>query len=258
MCAPIISFTFDREYKMDASITIDNFKGFDFIRNFFPLPSNSAAETPFLETIQSRRSVHAFKNRPVPRKILEKIVHAIAFAPPGFPPLRSELAVVEDRNVIRRALPEMVKVYDGLIRAMGNPLTRHFIRRAIGAAEFNQLEKHVAPLMNCRLPKLKRGIADAITRNAPAMIIFHAPQAAETCERDTQIALTFGLLIAHEFGLGATAADLIPPAIEHSISLRRLFSIPEKNVIVASMILGYPKAPYRSVIKVDFGRTACP
>jgi len=43
--------------------------------------------------------------------------------------------------------------------------------------------------------------------------------------------------------------DLIPPAIQNSSYLRRLFSIPEGNVVVASLILGYPRYRYQWGIK---------
>ena len=230
------------------AITVE---GLDYLRDFFPLPSDGTVETPFLKMIQTRRSIRVFKDTPVPRKVLEKVVQAIAFAPPGFPPLKTELVVVEDRGVIRRALPEIITFYDKLITAMRNPIARFFIRRNAGPSTFTTLENHVVPLMKSRLSDLKGGVNDTITRNAQAMLLFHAARNAENYETDIHIALTYGLLIAHELGLGATAIDLIPPAIEHSPALRRLFSIPDGNVVVSSMVLGYPRYRYQRSIKRD-------
>jgi nitroreductase len=103
--------------------------------------------------------------------------------------------------------------------------------------------------MESRLPELKQGAEDTITRYAPAMIIFHAHRDAENYETDINIALTYGFLAAHALGLGGTAIDLIPPAIQNSPELRKLFSIPDNNVPVAAMILGYPKYRYQRGIK---------
>jgi nitroreductase len=228
------------------SIIVD---GLDYSRDFFALPAGSVTEMPFLELIKTRRAVRVFKEPPVPRKLLEKVVQAIAFAPPGFTPIKTEVVVVQDKSVIRQALPEMVKVYDGLIRAMSNPVARHFVRRKVGEAKFKTLVQHVVPLMKSRLPELRQGTEDTITRYAPAMIIFHAHRDAENYEGDIHIALTYGFLAAHALGLGGTAIDLIPPAIQNSPALRKLFSIPENNVVVASMILGYPKYRYQRSIK---------
>jgi nitroreductase/NAD-dependent dihydropyrimidine dehydrogenase PreA subunit len=228
------------------SIVVD---GLAYSRDFFSMPEGHVAEMPFLEMIKTRRAVRNFKDQPVPKELLEKVVQAITFAPPGFTPIKTEIVVVQDTSVIRKALPEMIKVYDDLMKAMRNPVARFFIRRKVGGAKFKTLEHHVVPLMDSRLPELKQGVEDTITRYAPAMIVFHAHRDAENYETDVHIALTYGFLAAHALGLGATPIDLIPPAIQNSPELRKLFSIPDSNVVVASMILGYPKYRYQRGIK---------
>ncbi len=223
--------------------------GLAYSRDFFPLPAGPVAEMPFLEMIRTRRAIRVFKQQPVPKELLAKVVQAISFAPPGFPPIRTEVIVVQDTAVIRQALPEMIKVYDSLMGLMSHPMGRFFVRRRIGEAKFKTLAQHVVPLMKSRLPELKQGSEDTITRYAPAMIVFHARRDAENYEEDIYIALTYGFLAAHALGLGATAIDLIAPAIQNSRALRKLFSIPDSNVVVASMILGYPKYRYQRGIK---------
>jgi len=99
------------------SIVVD---GLAYSQDFFALPAGPVAELPFLEMIKTRRAIRVFKEQPVPRELLEKVVQAITFAPPGFIPIKTEVVVVQDTAVIRQALPEMIKVYDGLIGAMSN------------------------------------------------------------------------------------------------------------------------------------------
>jgi len=223
--------------------------GLAYERDFFALPKGSADEMPFLEMIKTRRAIRVFKNRPVPRELLEKVVEAITFAPPGFTPLKTELTVVQDTAVIRQAFPEMINVYDGLVKAMDNPIARFVVRRKVGAATFNTLKRHIVPLMKSRLPELKQGTEDTLTRYAPAMIIFHAHRDAENYEEDIHIALTYGFLAAHALGLGGSAMSIIPPPIQRSPRLRKLFLIPDTNVVVGSIILGYPKYRYQRGIK---------
>ena len=223
--------------------------GLVYERDFFALPKGSAEDMPFLEMIKTRRAIRVFKNQPVPKELLKKVVEAITFAPPGFPPLKTELTVVQDTAVIRQALPEMIKVYDGLVKAMNNPMARFIVRCKVGATTFNTLKRHIVPLMRSRLPELKQGTEDTITRYAPAMIIFHAHRDADNYEEDIHIALTYGFLAAHALGLGGSAMSIIPPPIQHSPVLRKLFSIPDTNVVVGSMIIGYPKYRYQRGIK---------
>ena len=143
----------------------------------------------------------------------------------------------------------MIRVYDELLEAMNNPLARFFIRQKVGPAKYKTLKNHVVPLMKSRLPELKLGKEDTITRNAPAMILFHADRNAENHETDIHIALTYGFLAAHALGLGGSAMDLIPPAVQNNQELKRMLSIPVGNHVVASMILGYPKYRYQRGIK---------
>jgi ferredoxin len=220
-----------------------------YSRDFVPLPDQPATGAPFFEMITTRRAIRNFRDQPVPRELLEEVVQAISFAPPSFTPVETEIVVVQDTTVIRRALPEMIRVYDSLLKAMRHPVARLFIRRKVGRAKFKTLERHVVPLMNSRLPELKQGAEDTITRHAPAMVLYHAHRDAENYEADLYIALTYGFLAAHAAGLGGTAIDLIPPAIEASSELRELFSIPEENVVVAALILGYPRYRYQRGIK---------
>jgi nitroreductase len=154
--------------------------------------------------ITTRRAIRNFRDQPVPRELLEKVVEAISFAPPSFTPVKTEIVVVQDTAVIRRALPEMIRIYDGLLKAMSHPVARLFVRRKVGSAKCKMLETHVIPLMNSRLPELKRGVEDTITRDAPAMILFYAQRDAENPNADIHIALTYGLLVPHAIGLGGT------------------------------------------------------
>jgi len=188
--------------------------------------------------------------------LLEKIVQAMTFAPPSFTPIKTEIVVVQDTQVIRQALPYMIQVYDGLVTRMRQPIARYFIQRKVGKAKFKTIENHMVPLMKSRLPELKLGVEDTITRSAPAMILFHADRNAENYETDICIALTYGFLAAHALGLGGSAMDLIPPAIQNNQELRKMFSIPDNNNVVASMILGYPKYRYQRGIKRELKSVA--
>jgi nitroreductase len=227
-------------------------EGLSYEKDFFKLPTGHATDMSFQDMIKTRRAIRAYKEKPVPKELLEKIVEAISFAPPSFTPLKTEIVVVHDTAVMRKSLPEMIKVYDGLLKVMRNPIGRLIIRRKNGTEKFKVLEHHVVPLMKSRLPELKRGEEDTITRYASAMIIFHAHRDAENYETDINIAMTFGFLAAHALGLGCSPIDLIPPVIQKSPILRRLFSIPDNNIPVAALIFGYPKYRYQRGIKREF------
>lgn len=221
-------------------------RGLSYDEDFFELPQcRESWEAAFYGLVSSRRSIRNFQDRPVPRGLLEKIVQAITFAPPGFTPLTVELTVVNNRDLIRRAVPLMADIYASLIKMQANPVSRIIFKRMVGKDTYNVLDGHVLPLMKFRMPGLKAGTEDTIARGAPCMILFHAPIRNE----DIFIALAYGLLAAHSLGLGACAIGLIPPAISRNPELRKIFRVPEGNQVLASMVLGYPKYKYSRGIR---------
>ncbi|HRW83887.1 MAG TPA: nitroreductase family protein [Bacteroidales bacterium] len=222
--------------------------GLDYNRDFFDLPDDADADVHFDKLIQSRRSVRAFKDMPVPREKLEKIVSAVKFAPPSFPPIKTALTVVQNRQLIRESLPHMVTLYENLLKGLKHPVIKYFIKREVGPYRMRTVRNHIVPMFRIKLPFMKEGTEDAITRNAPAMILFHAEKESENYRTDICIALTYAILKAHSLGLGATVIELIPPAVEKSPHLKKLFHIPDQNEVVAAMILGYPKFKYKKAI----------
>jgi ferredoxin len=225
------------------SISIE---GLSYEKDFFELPQRQEGwQEAFYGLISSRRSIRNFQDRPVPRELLEKIVRAITFAPPGFTPHTVELTVINNRELIRGAVPLMAEMYDSLIKMQANPFMRPIFKLMVGRDNYQVLSGHVLPLMKARMPALKAGAEDTIARDAPAMILFHAP----THNEDIFIALAFGLLAAHSLDLGACAIGLIPPAISRDPKLMKLFRIPKGNIVLSSMLIGYPKYKYSRGIK---------
>lgn len=215
----------------------------------FDLPPTVSYDDCFYNLIATRRAIRNFKDKPVPEELLEKIVEAISFAPPGFPPVKTELIVVQDRDLIRNALPHMVDLYDGLLHAFRNPVSRFFIKREVGSQRFHTMKDHLIPLLKTRMAELKAGAEDTITRNAPAMILFCGDRAGEDIQADVYIAATYGMLAVHSLGLGGSVMDLIPPAIERSKPLRKMFNLSENTEVIASIIIGYPRYKYLRGIK---------
>jgi nitroreductase/NAD-dependent dihydropyrimidine dehydrogenase PreA subunit len=228
------------------SIVVD---GLSYEQDFFSLPDHVSYADSFYDMIYTRRAVRNFKDKAVPKELLEKIVQAISFAPPSFPPLKIKIIVVQNTELIRKALPGMISFFDSLTKKMENPMIRFFIKKSVGNKKFKTMQDHLIPLLKSRLPELKNGTEDTITRHAPAMILFLADKNEEDISQDISIAATYGMLATHALGLGGSIMDIIPPAIERDKNLRKMFCIPDNHEIVTSMIIGYPKYKYLRGIK---------
>jgi len=225
--------------------------GLSYEKDFFNLPEgkNEAADEDFFWLIKTRRAVRAFKDQDIPAEVLSRIVEAISFAPPGFPPLKTKLLVINDREVLKAALPLMISLYEKLEKMMRNPFVRHFIKKEVGAARFRTMNEHLLPVLANRLPALKKGGEDTLMRGAPALILFIADRNGEDISQDISIAATYGMLAVHALGLGGSIMDIIPPAIEKSPELRKMLGIHADDKVVTSLIIGYPRVKYSKGIK---------
>lgn len=160
-----------------GAVSID---GLSYDEHIFDLPAKDVDGGAFFDLLASRRSIRTFKDTPVPRELLQEIVEAIATAPMGYPPHKVEVTVVQRRETIEQALPVMVKRFEDLGQWMQNPFMRLMVRRRAGRGAFNSLRNHVLPSLALRLPDMKAGKGDIITRGAPALLLFHAHREADS------------------------------------------------------------------------------
>ncbi|HOE04942.1 MAG TPA: nitroreductase family protein [Bacteroidales bacterium] len=224
-------------------------EGIRYGSEIFPLAQETVSDAGFVSLLESRRSVRSFLDKDVPEELLRDIVDSIAMAPPSFPPVKISLSVVKNRETMERLLPHMVGLYDNMVKGLKHPVAKHMIRRKMGAEKYRLVKNHLLPILNAKLPSMKAGTENAITRGAPAMIVFHAHSEAENAATDTYIALGFALLRAHSLKLGATCVDLIAPAINKVPLLKELLQIPEQHTAIAAIIVGYPKYRFRNGIR---------
>ena len=221
--------------------------GFSYDENFKVIPNMTIDGEAFRDLLLTRRSVRIFQDRPVPAEVLEKIVDMLSTVPFGVHPDNVHFTVVRDKTIVEKAVPMMSDTYKWMHKIFRKPLLGWLILRSMPKELSNTLTRFI-------LPHIDKGFyihpeeIDDITRNAPAMIIFHAPKTAEEHTVDAYICMTYAMLAAHSLGLGTTVVGLIGPAINHSKPLRKLFRIPEGHEVAHAMILGYPKYRFKHAI----------
>lgn len=224
-------------------------QGISYESDLFDLPENDINHKSFIDFLSNRRSVRNFKDKPVPRELIAKIIDSIAFAPSGSEPHKMNITVVNDRRVIESSLPGISEFIDNIVKWVENPFVRFMIKLKKDTETFNTITNHLYPIAKLDNYKLEYG--DRITRGAPAMIIFHAEKGAEEHTDNSLIYATYAMLAAHSLGLGATMVSIVPRAINKVKAVREIFEIPEKNEAIMSLIIGYPKYKYKRAIKRD-------
>ncbi len=227
------------------SDAITNAKSY-YKSKFTELPENKVSYNLFVNFLSTRRSVRNFKNKAVDRECINKITNALKYVPYGAAPEKMKVTVVNNRDIIEKALPYTEKFLDDVVRWVDNPLMSAIIRHKKGQETFNTIKNHLYPMSKLENYKLEYG--DRITRGAPAMMIFHAHKGAEEHTHNALINATYIMLTIHSLGMGATMNGIIPAAINKVKAVRNIFEIPNEDEAVIAIIFGYPKYKYQKAI----------
>lgn len=221
--------------------------GLSYDNDFIDLPENNINYKSFVDFLANRRSIRNFKNKPISNEIITQILDSISYAPYGAEPDKINITVVNNRKIIESVLPYTAEFLDKVVKWMDNPFTSYMIKRKKGQETFNTIKNHLYPISKLENYKLKFG--DRITRDAPAILIFHAEKGAEEHTNNSLIYATYSILTAHSLGLGATMIGIVPVAINKVTEVREIFQIPKENEAIMSVIIGYPKYKYKRTIK---------
>jgi ferredoxin len=221
------------------------------MEDFRKLPKRPFGYEEFLDFLRLRRSVRVFKDEPVEREVIQKILDAAATAPMGFPPHTTEVIVIDDREELDFLLREFVKSYEFLVRGFSNPFIRTMIRLKAGAEDYHTLKHYIVDVARHANEVYYESGGDNYMRGAPVLMMFHGNRWTMSYEENAHLVCHHSMLAALSLGLGSTIIGLIPPVVDRSKLLRDRYGIPKDNKVLTSLVLGYPKYRYRQSIRRD-------
>ena len=173
--------------------------------------------------LRSRRSIRNYKEKPVERDKLSKLIQASSYAPSAHNARPVHLLVIEDRKEVRRL--------SGLV------------------VDWMRLTIKEAPAL-AKTVHFDRGVAlwdegkDPICHNAPHLIIAHAAESARLARVDCILALAYAELIAPPLGLGTTWAGYVMTATSFYPPLTEALNLPEGHKCFGVIMVGYPKLKF--------------
>jgi nitroreductase len=169
-----------------------------------------------LNTIQFRRTVRHYQNKPVERAVIEKIVEAGRFTPTGVNKQKVRYIVAEKSIPLLEA--EGLKTFRKLKRLAG--VVGKFVKLPF------DLSKH----------KLEPGF---FFHGAPAVILIVSQDAV-----DASLAAMSMELMAEALGLGTLYAGLFTRAAKMNKRIRNELGLAQKEAVVTGLAIGYPDVKY--------------
>ena len=183
--------------------------------------------------LRSRRSVRIFKDEPIPREKLEKLIQIACYAPSAKNYQPWHWIVVEN--------PAQVAKFDSMIVDW----MRKVIKADPVAAEKLKLPRTVMLWEQGRYKPL---------RNAPHLFIVHVERTWAFGVEDTTLALSYVELFAKTLGLGATWSGYFYSAYNNYAPLAKALPVPENHKVVGAMMIGKPKFKYHRLPKRNVPR----
>lgn len=182
--------------------------------------------------LSSRRSVRVYKDQPVSRAVLEKLIDLTGYASSGHNDHLVNWTIVENRNAVKE-LASMVADWMKLTLQEDSQIARSW-----GLDIF--------------LTMWERG-SDLILYDAPHAILIHSkekqpiPGGSSLCRLDCIIAGAYLELAAYSMGLGTCWAGFLIWAAKSYPAIKQFLDIPEEHEVYGALITGYPKYKYHRI-----------
>jgi len=210
------------------------------------VPTAAALET----LLRSRRSVRVFRDKAVPREVVEELVRRALSSYPSAHNLRPvRVLALANEKVIKTVRAATVEWYRTAVRRLGNPILRT-IYGALAVKE-DRLGAYALVDDMKRLVEAYDAGRDDLFHDAPVILVLHAPVAAVMPRETAYYAAAQLVMMATAMGLGTCFVGWLTAAAARSEDIREALGLPEDHGVFASLALGYPKYKYRSAIGRD-------
>lgn len=190
-------------------------------------PKPSVSPEALSRFMRSRRTIRQYREENVDRKLIDKLLVDIAYAPTGGNTCDLTFTVVDDRLTLRGILEKMVCGLEAIPEKTDMP---EFIPQAVQSYRHSN--------------------ADMIFRGAPHLLIASAGENAYCGDADVVIALSYFELLAQSHGLGTTWCDFLKFILNFQPELGTLFGIPVDRPYRA-ILFGLPAIHYARTVQRD-------
>ena len=206
-----------------GAITLSTMDAKDAMRLYdSALPSAEQVEL----LLKGRRSIRKYKNDPVAKETLEKLLDIARYAPSGINRQPVNWAAVMGQDNVHDLSGFVVAWMKGLLDA-NSPLAE-----SLGFA---------------RLVEAWKKGEDRICRGAPCVVVAYGLKDDPMVPQSCTIAGSYLELAAFGLGLGACWAGYVNMAINMDENVRKFTGISARAIAGAVMMVGYPKYRYNRI-----------
>jgi len=210
--------------------------------------------TSISNLIKTRRSIRQFKEKAVPKELIQKILDIARYAPTGHNEENVHYTVFQDREILKQFSDEITKQITNLCNMYTDPKGRESLKSTLPNTIFEKLEENVLNFKK-HLEEIKKG-RDVWRRNAE-LIIIHSPKTAMTPVENCSLAAGHIMLAAESLGLGTCSLGYATAFINQFKTVSKIVKLPRDHKVAYTLAIGYPNVKYfripaRKTLKADW------
>ena len=202
--------------------------------------------------LKTRRSIRAFRDKPLPKETIERIIDGARFAPSGHNSQSTEFLVVQDRDLLNQVSAMVIEYLKFEVNRFANPLFRTLA--LLADRENAESGLHEIPGFKRMILSFETG-TDPILHGAPVLLAFHARRTVGFADINAQLALQNASIVAHTLGIGHFYTGWVispcraPMARAWNRRIPSLIGIPPGNTLHGALALGYPIPRFKNMIE---------
>jgi len=199
------------------------------------------------DLLLSRRSIRVFKEKPVPKKLIEQLIEVGTCAGTSSNGQTENFVVIQDRKLLSELEKIVIDIlWNKGMKYLGSEIGRKLAKTKMGEGMLRQAIPYHYMIKNRRQ---NNQLAGMVFRNTPVVIVIHGLRTNFMAHANCSIAARNIEIMAITMGLGtcwvgflSVAANLAKKKIE------RYLEIPDDHSIYAAIMVGYPKHEYKKII----------
>jgi nitroreductase/NAD-dependent dihydropyrimidine dehydrogenase PreA subunit len=211
-------------------------------------PSSKREEFPpynsFFNLVLNRRSIRRFKEKPIPKDLMEKLLKVGRFSPTGGNSENVCYTVVQNKEIVTAISKHITSKVTKLVKALEDPQERELLKESRSEEEIALAIENLSKSKR-KLNMIEQGI-DFWCWNGE-LIIIHGDKTEGGISSNTSLAAANIMLAAETLGLGACSLGYLTYFINESQTIRELIKIPPNHTVGYSLTMGYPDVKYKRI-----------
>jgi nitroreductase/NAD-dependent dihydropyrimidine dehydrogenase PreA subunit len=195
----------------------------------------------------SRRSIRAFKEKSVPKELIEELIEVGIHAGTSSNGQTENFIVIQERKLLSELEKMVIEIlWDKGMRYLGSEIGQKLAKTKLGEEMLRQVIPYHHIIRNRRQDNKLAGM---VFRNAPVVMVIHGLRTNFMAHANCSIAVRNMEILAKTMGLGTCWAGFLSVAAHLAKKkIETYLEIPDDHSIYGAMMVGYPKFEYRKII----------